>query len=55
MISVTGNNMNVFLNVNWRDVMKDMKPSYEKTLGTAFSRVLKQLLMKVPYNQIFKD
>lgn len=48
-----GDNMNLFLNENWKDIFDDTKASIEK----AFVRVVKDFInavfMKMPYKDLF--
>ncbi|XP_050443505.1 protein takeout-like [Adelges cooleyi] len=49
-----GNNMNQYLNRNWRDILKEVQPDVEATLGSAFQSIGHQFFSKLPYNQIFR-
>ncbi|XP_022179648.1 protein takeout-like [Myzus persicae] len=48
-----GNNMNMFMNQNWREILKDLQPAFESALGMAFQSVTHQFFHKVPYDKIF--
>ncbi|XP_015366046.1 PREDICTED: protein takeout-like [Diuraphis noxia] len=48
-----GNNMNMFMNQNWREILKDLQPAFESALGMAFQSVAHQFFYKVPYGKIF--
>lgn len=45
--------MNLFLNENWSDVLKEIQPSIEQVFGVAFTNVAQQFFKNVPENQIF--
>lgn len=45
--------MNMFLNQNWRDILKEVQPAFESALGMAFHSISRQFFNKVPYNKIF--
>lgn len=45
--------MNMFMNENWRDILKEVQPAFETALGMAFRSVAYQFFHKVPYNKIF--
>lgn len=47
--------MNVFLNRNWRELLKEMQTSFEEVLGLTYAEILQQFFNRVPLNQIFKD
>ncbi|KAE9529718.1 hypothetical protein AGLY_011814 [Aphis glycines] len=47
------NNMNMFMNQNWRDILKDLQPAFESALGMAFQSITRQFFHKVPYSKIF--
>lgn len=49
----SGSHMNMFLNQNWRDILKDVQPAFETALGMAFQSITRQFFHKVPYNKIF--
>ncbi|KAK3908173.1 Protein takeout [Frankliniella fusca] len=46
-------NMNVFLNENWAEVLKELKPAVTEAFGQAFGEITNRIFKKVPYNQIF--
>ncbi|VVC25554.1 Haemolymph juvenile hormone binding [Cinara cedri] len=48
-----GDNMNLFLNENWRDVLNELLPSIEKVFGIAFKDAGQQFFKNIPENQIF--
>ncbi|XP_060873611.1 protein takeout-like [Metopolophium dirhodum] len=48
-----GNNMNVFLNENWKDILAELQINFENALAAAFSGVAQQFFSRVPYNQVF--
>ncbi|XP_067005499.2 protein takeout [Anabrus simplex] len=48
-----GNNMNKFLNENWRDVLKELKPGLESALGQLFKNLANRFFLKVPFNEVF--
>lgn len=55
LLSVSGNNMNTFLNENWREILGELQSNFESALAAAFSNVAQQFFSRVPYNQVFKD
>lgn len=50
-----GNNMNTFLNENWREILGELQSNFESALAAAFSSVAQQFFSRVPYNQVFKE
>uniref|UniRef100_A0A2S2PW13 Protein takeout n=1 Tax=Sipha flava TaxID=143950 RepID=A0A2S2PW13_9HEMI len=52
---VLGDNMNLFLNENWREVLNEMQPAIEEVFGMAFKGIGHQFLNRIPLNQIFAD
>lgn len=50
-----GNNMNVFLNENWKDILAELQTNFENALAAAFSGVAQQFFTRVPYNQVFLE
>ncbi|KAG8301211.1 hypothetical protein J6590_058206 [Homalodisca vitripennis] len=47
-----GDNMNIFLNENWQDILKELQPSIEEALGQTFKAIANRIFHKVPMNQI---
>jgi len=48
-----GNNMNTFLNENWREILGELQSNFEDALGAAFFGVTSQFFNRVPANQVF--
>lgn len=55
MVCVSGDNMNTFLNENWKDILGELQTSIENALGTIISEVAKQVFIRVPLKQVLKD
>lgn len=51
----SGNNMNVFLNENWREVLLELQPAIEDVFAVAFKSIGQQFLNRVPRNVMFLD
>ncbi|XP_065336775.1 uncharacterized protein LOC135937549 [Cloeon dipterum] len=47
--------MNVFLNENWRDLVSDLGPPIAEALSTATNQLMLTLTKQVPYDEIFPD
>jgi len=52
---ITGDNMNLFLNENWRELLIELQPAIEDVFGAAFTEVGQQFLSRVPLNQLLLD
>lgn len=50
----TGENMNTFINENWREIAKEIGPGVVDAIGEVFKLVLKNICDIVPYNVVFK-
>ncbi|XP_049942372.1 protein takeout-like [Schistocerca serialis cubense] len=48
-----GDNMNKFLNDNWEEILKELRPTIEEVFSVAFKDISNNLFHKVPYNDIF--
>lgn len=48
-----GDNMNLVLNDNWKQIFEDMRGPVEEALAGAFRSVVEKLVEKVPYDEIF--
>lgn len=44
--------MNVFLNENWRELLKELQPAFEEVLSVAFGEIGKQFVDRIPENEI---
>lgn len=49
-----GDNMNMFLNDNWQDILKELKPSIISAFVQIFQRVITNVFDKVPYAELFQ-
>jgi len=54
-LCITGNNMNVFLNENWRELLIELQPAIEEVFGTAFKEIGQNFLNRIPENQVLLD
>lgn len=54
-ILITGDNMNLFLNENWHEVLLELQPAIEDVFGIAFKEIGQQFLSRVSAKQIFLD
>jgi len=52
---ILGDNMNVFLNENWKELLDEMQPTFESALGTAFVAIIQQFFNKIPINKILLE
>lgn len=50
---ISGDNMNRFLNDNWDEILKELKPAVQETFGLAFAEISNRIFTKVPYADIF--
>lgn len=48
-----GDNMNLFLNQNWRDILTELKPAITFAVEEILKGIINRIFMKVPYNEIF--
>lgn len=49
---IIGEAMNVFLNDNWKHVMKDMKPVLEESIGEIVKELFNAMYNKIPFEEI---
>lgn len=47
--------MNIFLNENWREVLKEVQPAVEEVFGVIFKNIGQQFLNHIPENQLLLD
>ncbi|XP_049286339.1 uncharacterized protein LOC125765363 [Anopheles funestus] len=50
-----GDNMNVFLNDNWQDILKELKPAISAAFTKIFEAVVTNVFNKVPYNELYME
>jgi len=48
----SGDNMNVFLNQNWRELFAELQPAIEDVFAATFTEFGQPFLNRVPINQI---
>lgn len=48
-----GENMNQFLNQNWRDILNELKPAITFAVEELLKSIINRIFAKVPYNDIF--
>lgn len=50
-----GDNMNLFLNENWRDILKELKPAISYAIEEVLKSIINRIFNKVPYYEMFLD
>lgn len=50
-----GDNMNLFLNENWRDVFPEIRGPVFESFGQIVDNVMKNMFAKVPYDELFAE
>ncbi|CAH1404993.1 unnamed protein product [Nezara viridula] len=50
-----GGNMNTFLNENWREILKDLRPALSKSLAALTKSILQNMANVVPYDVMFPE
>ncbi|XP_058060766.1 protein takeout-like [Anopheles bellator] len=48
-----GENMNMFLNENWQDILKELKPAIISSFAKVFRAIITNVFDNVPYNELF--
>lgn len=48
-----GDNMNVFLNENWQDILNELRPSITLALEQILEAIINRILGKVPYKELY--
>lgn len=48
-----GNTMNTFLNDNWEDILKELKPSIDDAFGQIFRNIINNSFSKIPHGDLF--
>merc|ERR1712113_186586 len=47
--------MNEFINQNWRDILREMKPSYEAVFSNVFKDTIDSVFSRIPVKDIMPD
>jgi hypothetical protein len=47
--------MNQFLNDNWQEVLKDMRPAVSETIGETTKLIINNIFDLLPYNVVFPE
>nr|XP_014089504.2 uncharacterized protein LOC106617054 [Bactrocera oleae] len=50
-----GDNMNLFLNENWKEIFQEVEVSYSKELSKLMSSIIDSVFDKTPYNKLFVE
>lgn len=48
-----GDNMNLFLNENWRDILNELKPAITFAVEEILKGIINRIFIRVPYADIF--
>lgn len=48
-----GDNMNRFLNENWRDILNELKPAVTFAIEEILKGIINRIFLKVPYDEIY--
>lgn len=48
-----GDNMNTFLNENWRDILNELKPSITSALEQILEAIVNRIFAKVPHKELY--
>lgn len=48
-----GDNMNLFLNQNWRDILNELKPSITFAVEEILKGIINRIFIRIPYSEIF--
>lgn len=49
-----GDNMNVFLNQNWRDIFNELKPAITFAVEEILKGIINRIFIRIPYSDIFQ-
>ena len=50
-----GDNMNLFLNDNWNDILNELKPSINEAFTEIYVNVFNDVFNHIPYDEMFTD
>lgn len=50
-----GDNMNLFLNENWKEIFAELKPVVEDTFAEIIRHVVNNVFNTFPYDSLFKE
>lgn len=52
-IIFAGDNMNIFLNENWPEILGELKGAFRTAFATAFAEIAQRFFERVPIDQVF--
>lgn len=52
---VLSKTINQFINENWKEILKEMKPSYEAVFSNVFKDTVEKVFDKIPVKNILTD
>lgn len=50
-----GKSVNEFINENWREILAELKPSYEQVFSTVFKDTVHRVFSRIPVKNILPD
>lgn len=50
-----GDNMNLFINENWQDILQELKPALNDAMSGILMGVVSNVFSKFPYNELLLD
>lgn len=48
-----GNNMNLFLNENWREILTELKPAFRSAFAQVYISIVQRFFAQVPIEEVF--
>lgn len=49
-----GDNMNIFLNENWKDILDELKPAVVEAFSQIFASVINSIFSRLSYDDVFE-
>lgn len=50
-----GDTFNKFVNENWQDIFKEIKPAMASSLAQVYKSILNNVFSNIPYDEMFEE
>jgi Haemolymph juvenile hormone binding protein (JHBP) len=50
-----GDNMNMFMNENWQDILNELKPAFSEAIGQILENIINNVFSKFAYSEAWLD
>ena len=55
IIFCSGDNMNTFMNENWKELVRDLAPPVGDAIGLVVEMILTNMFERIPFDEVFPE